>query len=58
MSEDVKSDHSENGPACLWCGLPLLPEELELGRVCERCVSVLRGKGLSDEEIFAPPEKK
>jgi hypothetical protein len=58
LSEDLKSDHSEDGLACVWCGRPLLPEELESGWVCWRCVSDLRDKGLSDEEIFAPPEKK
>jgi hypothetical protein len=55
--EDAESEYSDGAPACLWCGRRLLPEEREW-HVCERCVSLLRDKGLVDDEIFGLSEQK
>jgi hypothetical protein len=58
MKEDAKSEKSGAIPACSWCGRRLRPEECESGRVCEQCVRLLKGSGLPDEKIFAPPKQK
>ena len=55
MGEETESDRSDDVKACSWCGAPLLGKEVERGRVCERCVCLLRSKGLADEEIFVKP---
>jgi hypothetical protein len=57
MSDDLRSGPPDSEVLCSWCGKRLPSDGPEAASVCERCVRLLKGAGLSDEEIFAPPKK-
>ncbi len=57
MGEDKSPGGAGEGRRCLWCNAPLSDGEARRARrpVCDRCVRLLMGAEVSDEEIFAAP---
>ena len=57
MDEDSRPGTAEEGQRCLWCSALLSDDEARRARrpVCDKCVRLLMGAEVSDEEIFGAP---
>jgi predicted amidophosphoribosyltransferase len=56
MPDFTRLDEAEVPQLCQWCKKPFNKEEAAIGRVCARCLRLLRGAGLTDEEIYRSDE--
>jgi hypothetical protein len=54
MDEDSSPGTAREGRRCLWCNALLSDDEARHARrpVCDKCVRLLMGAEVSDEEIF------
>jgi hypothetical protein len=53
MFEPISPSGVGSEAACYWCGNALTQGE---GRVCQRCMRMLRDAGIPEEEIFGSAE--
>ena len=57
MFEPINSSGLGTDTLCRWCDRALTPYEARVsGRVCQRCVRMLRDAGITEEEIFGSAE--
>lgn len=52
MENAVRATRQVENTNCSWCGAKILAAEAEQLPVCDKCLRLLKGAGVSEEEIF------